>query len=88
MPRCRPLGGAPKPRSAAASPTVTALTDDIQARYGILISYRDVGELLDMASPTAINRWLREHGISAAGRRGYYYSRDVARAMIQHGGAI
>ena len=41
-----------------------------------------------MKSPTAINRWIRENEILPAGRRGYYYSRDIAKAMFENGGVL
>lgn len=70
------------------NPNVEAMTQDIQNRFGILINYKAVGEILSMKSPTAINRWIRENEILPAGRRGYYYSRDIAKAMFENGGVL
>ena len=64
------------------------MNEEIQGKYGILVNYRHVGELLDLSSPTAINGWLRKNAIEPAGRKGYYYSRDIAKAIIENGGVV
>lgn len=64
------------------------MNEEIQNKYGILVSYKHVGELLMLKSPTAINKWLIGHDIMPAGRRGYYYSRDIAQAIIENGGVV
>lgn len=79
MPKCRTYGGAPK---RAAHPDLGRLTEEVQQQYGIILGYRDVGALLHIKSHTAINRWLRANAIQSAGRPGYYYSRDIARAIL------
>lgn len=79
MPKCRTYGGPPK---RPAHPDLGRLTEEIQQQHGIILSYKDVGALLHMTSHTAINRWIRANAIQSAGRPGYYYSRDVARAIL------
>lgn len=83
MPKCRTYG-APPPKPQA-HPDLPRLTAEIQDRYGILIGYKAVGELLHLSSATTINGWLHANAIQPAGRRGYYYSRDVARAILSSG---
>lgn len=70
------------------NPNVDAMTQDIQERFGILINNKALGELLGMKSPTAIINWVRRNGLLPSGRKGYYYSRDVAKAIIENGGVV
>lgn len=84
MPKCRTYGGPPK---RPAHPDLGQLTEEIQQQYGILIGYRDVGKLLHMSSPSTIYGWLHANAVQSAGRRGYYYSRDIARAILSPEGA-
>lgn len=68
------------------NPNVDAMNEEIQEKFGILINWRSLGEILNLKSPTAVNRWVQEHGLPQSGRKGYYYSLDVAKAIVENGG--
>lgn len=70
------------------NPDVERLNTELQTRYGVLIGNKALGEILHLKSPTAVSNWVHAHELMAAGRRGYYYSRDVARAIVQNGGVV
>lgn len=66
---------------------IDELTQDIQNRFGILLGYKELSELLLLKSGQGLRDWVKKNGLQNSGRKGHYYSRDVARAIACGGEA-
>lgn len=64
------------------------MAEEIREKYGILVSYKDVMKMLGYKTPGSANNWLARNGVPATGKKGMYYSADVAKAMTENGGVV
>lgn len=71
----------------ARNPFVEEMNRDLIEKYGILLRICDMMDLLKLGR-TQTYDWIRRNGLTDAGRKATYYSKEVARALVANGGVI
>lgn len=71
----------------ARNPQVDEMNKDLIEQYGILLRIRDLMDLLKLGR-TQTYDWIHRNGLTEAGRRATYYSKEVARALVANGGIV